>query len=146
MVISVGSDHGGFLLKEDVIRYLKEKGYDVLDKGCDSQESVHYPIYASSVCEDIQNGLANIGILICTTGFGMAICANKHKGIRSAVVRSVEEAMLSRNHNNCNVLCLGAKYTSIDQAKEIIDTFISTPFAGGRHQIRVDMIKELEDK
>lgn len=146
MRISIGSDHGGFNLKQDVINYLISKGYDVVDKGCDSVESVHYPIYANLVCEDLQNGNCDYGILICTTGFGMCMCANKHKGIRSATVRCADEAFLTRSHNDANVLCLGAKYTNIEEAKEIIDTFLNTPFAGGRHQIRVDMIKKTEDK
>ena len=146
MKISIGSDHGGFLLKEEVIKYLKSKDSDVVDHGCNSQESVHYPLYASKVSEDVQNHKCDYGILICTSGFGMCICANKHKGVRSATVRIPEEAMLSRSHNDCNVLCLGAKYTSFEEAKEIIDTFLSTPFAGGRHEIRVGMIKDLEEK
>ena len=146
MKISIGSDHGGFLLKEEVVKYLKEKGYEVFDRGCGSTESVHYPVYANLVCEDLENQRCNYGILICTTGYGMCMCANKHKGIRAATVRQAEEAMLTRSHNDCNVLCLGAKYTSIIDAKEIIDTFLETPFAGGRHEIRVNMIKDLEEK
>lgn len=146
MRISIGSDHGGFLLKEEVVKYLKEKGYEVFDKGCNSTDSVHYPVYANLVCEDLENQKCDYGILICTTGYGMCMCANKHKGIRAATVRQCEEAMLTRSHNDCNVLCLGAKYTSIIDAKEIIDTFLETPFAGGRHEIRVNMIKDLEEK
>ena len=146
MKIAIGSDHGGFNLKQEVIAYLKEQGHTVLDRGCNSVDSVHYPIYANLVCEDMQNGNCDYGILICTTGFGMCMCANKHNGIRSATVRSVDEAYLTRSHNDCNVLCLGAKYTSIKEAKDIINTFLTTPFAGGRHQIRVDMIKDLEEK
>ena len=146
MIISIGCDHGGFNLKQDVVNYLLDEGYTVLDRGCDSSESVHYPIYANLVCEDLQKGACEYGILICTTGFGMCMCANKHKGIRSATVRCVDEAYLTRSHNDCNVLCLGAKYTGLEEAKEIIKTFLNTPFAGGRHQIRVDMIKKVEEK
>ena len=146
MKISIGSDHGGFLLKQEVVTYLKSKGIDVVDHGCDSTESVHYPIFAKMVAEDVSKKKSDYGILICTTGFGMCICANKIKGIRSATVRLTEEAFLSRSHNDCNVLCLGAKYTSISQAKEIIDMFLTTPFAGGRHEIRVNIIKDLEEK
>ena len=146
MRISIGSDHGGFLLKEEVVKYLKGKGIEVLNRGCDSLDSVHYPIYANLVCEDLQKGNCDYAILICTTGLGMCMCANKHKGIRAACVRSTDEAMLTRSHNDCNVLCLGAKYTPINEAKEIIDTFLTTPFAGGRHEIRVNMIKDLEEK
>lgn len=146
MRICIGSDHGGFLLKVDVIKYLESKGISVIDKGCDSVESVHYPLYANMVCEEVENKTCDYGILICTSGFGMCIVANKHKDIRSAVIRTKEEAFLSRSHNDCNVLCLGAKFTSLEDAKEIIDTFLATEFAGGRHSIRVNMIKELEDK
>lgn len=146
MKISIGCDHGGFLLKEEIVKYLKEKGIEVFDKGCNSLDSVHYPIYANLVCDDLKNNICDYGILICTTGLGMCMCANKHKGIRAASVRTKDEAFLTRNHNDCNVLCLGAKYTNVDTAKEIIDTFLETPFAGGRHEIRLNMIKDLEEK
>ena len=124
MIISIGSDHGGFNLKQDVVKYLLDEGYTVLDRGCDSTESVHYPIYANLVCEDMQKETCDYGILICTTGFGMCMVANKHKGIRSATVRCTDEAYLTRSHNDCNVLCLGAKYTSIEEAKEIIQNHL----------------------
>lgn len=147
MKISIGCDHGGFLLKEKIVSYLKEKGHIVFDEGCFTANSVHYPVYASSVCEDVLNKISEMGILICTSGFGMCICANKYKGLRAATIRSTEEAFLSRSHNDCNILCLGAKFTSLEDAKEIVDVFLETPFSEGeRHKIRLGMIKELEDK
>ena len=147
MKISIGSDHGGFALKEKIVSYLKERGHSVFDEGCFKAESVHYPVYAKAVCEDVVNNISDKGILICTSGFGMCICANKYNGLRAATVRSAEEAFLCRSHNDCNVLCLGAKFTSVEDAKEIVDVFLETPFSEGeRHKIRLGMIKELEDK
>lgn len=146
MIISIGSDHGGFLLKDGIVKYLKEKGIIVKDHGTFDTNSVHYPEYAKMVCDDYVNHNCDFGILVCTTGVGMCIFANKVKGCRAVVARCTEEAMLSRNHNNCNILCLGAKFTTLEDAKKIIDTFLETPFAGGRHQIRVNMIIEQEDK
>lgn len=145
MKISIGSDHGGFLLKEAIKKHLLSQNYDVLDEGCNSLESVHYPLYASYVCEDVLNG-CDFGILVCTTGIGMSIAANKYRGIRAALVTNLESAMLTRKHNNSNVICLGAKYTSFEDAFKFVDAFISSTFEGGRHQIRVDMIQKIEER
>lgn len=146
MVISIGSDHGGFVLKEDLVKFLKSKDIKVINRGCDSTESVHYPMYAESVALDVQSGLANYGILVCTSGIGMAISANKFKGIRAAVIRNATEAQLCKEHNNCNVITFGAKFTSYDEATFAIETFLQTEFGGGRHEIRVDMIKKQEER
>ena len=110
MKLSIASDHGGFLLKEEVLNYLKEKGYDVIDEGCYSQDRVDYPVFAVKVSDDVFDKKADFGILICTSGIGMSICANKHKGIRAALVMNEDAAKFSRLHNNANVICMGAKY------------------------------------
>ena len=144
MVISIGSDHGGYKLKEEIKAYLLNKGYEVIDNGCHSTESVHYPLYADMVSKDVQSARANYGILVCTSGIGMAISANKHKGIRAAVIREKLEARLCKEHNNCNIISFGEKFTQLSVVTECIDTFLATEFAGGRHQIRVDMINSQE--
>ena len=143
MKISIGSDHGGYLLKEGLKEYLLKLGYDVIDRGCDSLESVHYPKYAKLVCDDCLNG-CDYGVLVCTTGIGMSISANKVKGIRAALVTNLDASILTRKHNNSNVICLGAKYTTLEDGKKYVKAFIDTEFEGGRHQVRVDMIKDIE--
>ena len=144
MRISIGSDHGGFLLKEDVKNYLLSKGYDVLDEGCYSTDRVDYPVYASKVCKSMQDNKADVGVLICTSGIGMSICANKHKGVRAALVMNEDASKFSRLHNNANVICMGAKYLSKEEACHFVDVFLSTPFEGGRHEGRVNMINNLD--
>lgn len=142
MKIAIGSDHGGYLLKEQVKEYLLEKGYDVFDKGCFGLESVDYPVYAKEVAQSVQKNESDYGILICTTGVGMQITANKAKKVRAVIGFNNDVCMMSRKHNNCNVLCLGAKYTDINEAKAYIDIFLSTDFEGGRHERRVNQIEE----
>lgn len=146
MVISIGSDHGGYTLKEKIVNYLKSEGYTVLNRGSDGLESVDYPLYGMRVCKDVQNKESDLGILICTTGVGMTIVANKHKGIRAALVHNADMARLTREHNDSNVLCFGAKYTSDEEAYLMVKEFIEAKFAGERHQRRVDMITKLEEK
>ncbi|MBP5408125.1 MAG: ribose 5-phosphate isomerase B [Bacilli bacterium] len=143
MKLSIASDHGGFLLKEEVKNYLIEKGYDVIDEGCYSQDRVDYPVYASKVCKDVQD-LACVGVLICTSGIGMSMCANKHKGIRAALVMNEDAAKFSRLHNNANVICMGAKYLNKEEACHFIEVFLETEFEGGRHEKRVEMINNLD--
>ena len=127
MRISIGSDHGGFLLKEDVKNYLLSKGYDVLDEGCYSTDRVDYPVYASKVCKSMQDNKADVGVLICTSGIGMSICANKHKGVRAALVMNEDASKFSRLHNNAKVICMGAKYLS----KEAHEPISSQPTLAG---------------
>lgn len=146
MKIAIGSDHGGFALKEKVVQYLKEQGHEVIDCGCYSSDRVDYPLYASKTCKVLQEGKAQYGVLVCTSGIGMSICANKMKGIRAAHVLNLDAAKFSRLHNNANVICLGAKYYDIDEAKEFIDMFLNTQFEGGRHIARVQMINDLDNK
>lgn len=142
--IAFGCDHGGFDYKKNVIDHLTSVGYTVIDCGCNSTESVDYPIYADAVCNTITEGKAELGILICGTGIGMSIAANKHKGIRAAACENTFSARATREHNNSNVLCLGARVIGVGLALDMIDLFVSTEFAGGRHQRRVDMLNALD--
>ena len=146
MKIAIGCDHGAYDLKETVKEYLLEKGVEVDDKGAYSKESVHYPLFAKAVCKEVQAKTVDYGILLCSTGIGISIAANKHRGIRAALCGDVYSAKFTRLHNDANVLCLGALVTGAGVAKMIVDTFLSTGFEGGRHQMRVDMITEIENE
>lgn len=143
MKIILGSDHGGYSLKESIKKYLTEKGIEVIDKGCHSSESVDYPVYAKLVADSINAKEGDFGILVCGTGLGISIAANKIKGIRAALCYNTTVARLSREHNNANILALGGRMTGDVLAFEIVDTFLNTEFLGGRHQKRVDMIEEI---
>ncbi len=138
--IAAGSDHAGFEYKQKIVELLRSMGMEVLDFGAASPDSVDYPDYAHSVAGAVASGKAEAGILVCGTGIGMSIVANKHAGIRAANVESVGAARLAREHNDANVLALGARLTGWEQAKEILLAFLSTGFQGGRHQKRVDKI------
>lgn len=142
--IAFGCDHGGFDYKKDVIDRLISNGYTVIDCGTDSSASVNYPVFADKVCNEVTSGNADLGILICGTGIGMSMAANKHKGIRAACCENTFSARMTRMHNDANVLCLGARVLGIELAHDMIDLFINTEFEGGRHQNRVDMINELD--
>lgn len=146
MIISVASDHGGFQLKSQVVEYLLGKGFQVIDRGCPSIERVDYPEYAKYVCEDIQNKVCDFGVLICTTGVGMSIYANKFVGIRAALVTNLDVAHLTRMHNDSNVICMGAKYTKPEDAFQFVEVFVNEKFEGGRHTKRVCMINDKEKK
>ena len=146
MKIAIGCDHGAYELKEILRDHLKEQGMEVVDKGTYSKDSVHYPLYAKAVCKDVQSGDADFGILLCSTGIGISIAANKHRGIRAALCSDVYGAKFTRLHNNANVLCMGALVTGTGLAKMIADTFLSTEFEGGRHQNRIDMLTEIENE
>ena len=147
MKIAVGCDHAGFNIKEAVIEHVKSKGYDVVDVGTNSKDSCHYPIFASAVCEKVQADLqGSFGILICGTGIGMSMCANKHKGIRAAVCSDTFSARMTRCHNDANLLCIGARVIGSCLAMDIVDAFLGADFEGGRHQVRVDMMCEIENK
>ncbi len=143
MKISIGSDHGGFVLKENVKKHLLDLKYDVIDCGCNSLDSVDYPVYAEKVCEKVQSHECEFGVLVCTSGIGMSICANKYDGIRAALVLNEDASKYSRMHNNCNVICLGAKYMNEDEANHYVDNFLNTLFEGGRHSRRVEMIDNI---
>lgn len=145
-MIAIGSDHGGYLLKEEIKKHLEEKGWEFKDFGTDSTASCDYPVYAEKVCRAIQSGECEKGILVCGTGIGMSMCANKCKGIRAAVCGDHFSAEFTRKHNNANVLCLGARVTGSGVALQLVDIFLTTEFEGGRHEKRIEMMMELENK
>ena len=141
MKIAIGADHGGYSLKEILIEDLKSSGYDLEDLGTYSTDSVDYPDFSQKVCNQVTQGQADLGILICGTGIGMSIAANKHQGIRAALCGDVYSAKLTRQHNNSNVLCLGARVIGDELAKMIVHTWLDAEFEGGRHQGRLDKLE-----
>ncbi|MBQ2891877.1 MAG: ribose 5-phosphate isomerase B [Bacilli bacterium] len=141
MKIYIGSDHAGYLLKEEIVKYLNDK-YEVVNCGPFGMDSVDYPDYAVKVCKEVKEDV--VGILVCYTGIGMSMAANKFKGVRAALVGKVEDAILTREHNNANVLCLSAKNTPVDLAIEIVEKFLTTEFTYGRHERRVNKINEID--
>ncbi|MCG8375022.1 MAG: ribose 5-phosphate isomerase B [Chlorobiales bacterium] len=141
--IAVGADHAGFPLKAELCSWLADEGRRVIDLGTTGRESCDYPYFASAVAREVASGRAGKGILVCGTGIGMAVAANRHQGIRAANCNDLFLARLSREHNNGNVLCLGARVIAPQLAKEIVQTWLTTPYQGGRHQLRLDMIEEL---
>ena len=143
--IALGCDHAGFEMKDAVIAHLNEKGWDVIDVGTNSADSCDYPIFAHEVCKNIQNGNAELGILICGTGIGMSLVANKHRGIRAAACSDTFSARLTRVHNNANVLCFGTRVVGIGLALDLVDNFLDAEFEGGKHERRVNMITEIEN-
>ncbi len=144
MKIALGADHAGFQLKEKIRDWLVGHGYSVDDRGTNSAESVDYPDYARAVGEAVAGGRADLGIAVCGTGMGMAMALNKVPGIRAANVTTEFEAQMLREHNDGNVLALGARVVSEEQALKLVDKFLHTSFAGGRHQRRVDKVMEIE--
>ncbi|TCS95582.1 ribose 5-phosphate isomerase B [Hazenella coriacea] len=144
MKILLGSDHGGLRLKAEIKELLKEMGILYEDVGCDCDDSVDYPDYAQPVAEKVANGEFDLGILICGTGIGMSIAANKVKGIRCAVVSDEFSARMSREHNNANILALGERVVGPDLAKSIVRAWLSAEFQGNRHERRVKKIHALE--
>ena len=143
-MIALGADHGGYKLKEEIKRYLGESGIEYKDYGTDSEERTDYPIYAKKVAESIQNKECDSGILVCRSGYGMTVVANKFKGIRCAKCNNEEEAKFSRMHNNSNILALGADYLTTNDAIKIVRMWIATEFEGGRHENRLKIIEEIE--
>lgn len=146
MKIAIGSDHAGRTLKLELIKYLTSLGHIVYDDGTYTNDSVDYPDFAKRVCKRVVKGEVKYGVLVCYTGIGMSITANKFKKVRAALVGSVEDAGLTRGHNNSNVLCLSQKNTPIELAKEITSTFLTTDFEGGRHERRVNKIGLIENE
>ena len=145
MKIAIGADHAGFELKESLRPLLEQAGHQVVDFGTDSAQSVDYPDYAGKVAHDVADGGAERGILICSTGVGMSMAANKVDGIRAALGTIPDEVRLARQHNNANVLTLGARYLDSPKAMELVSVFLETEFDGGRHARRVAKIAELEE-
>lgn len=143
--IAAGADHAGFEYKQKIVELLRAKGLRVIDCGTSSPDSTDYPDYAHTVAQAVSGGKAELGILVCGSGIGMSIVANKHRGIRAASVESVAAARMAREHNNANVLAIGSRLTSWEKAKEILEEFLSSEFQGGRHQRRVDKIHEITD-
>ena len=141
MKIGIGSDHGGFELKEQVKAYLASLKLDVVDCGCFSKDSCDYPVMAQAVASKVSTGEFERGVLICTTGIGMSISANRYPNVRAALVTNEDMCKMTRLHNNANVLVMGAKYTTIDDAKGYVDIFLNTEFEGGRHERRVNLIE-----
>ncbi len=144
-MIAIGSDHGGYELKQAVTAWLREKNIPFLEFGCMDGQSCDYPLVASEVCGRILNGSADKAILICGTGIGISIAANKIKGIRAALCTDTYMAKYTRLHNDANVLCMGGRVTGSGSAVEIADTFLNTGFEGGRHQRRIDQISDIEN-
>lgn len=144
MKIAMGADHGGFSLKETIKQHLEEQGHEVLDLGTYDTASCHYPVYAEKVARAVAAGQAERGILVCGTGIGMSITANKIPGIRAAAVSDCFTAQATREHNDANILCLGERTVGPGLAMRIVDTYLAAQFQGGRHQTRLDMIAALE--
>ncbi|MGA7103977.1 MAG: ribose 5-phosphate isomerase B [Candidatus Deferrimicrobiaceae bacterium] len=142
--IILAADHGGVALKADLLRFLSAKGYAVRDLGTDTPDPVDYPDYGFAAAAAIQRGEADRAILICKSGIGMAIAANKAKGVRAALVSTVPDAELARRHNDANVLVLGANEVPVRRARSIVRTWLATPFEGGRHRRRVEKIRRFE--
>ena len=145
-MIAIGCDHGGYKLKEEIVAHLKAKGIDFKDFGVYEEKSVDYPDIASVVCESILSDEAECGILVCGTGIGISIAANKHKGIRAAVCSDEFSAKFTRLHNDANVLCLGGRVVGPGLGCELVDIFLNTGFEGGRHAQRVQKITDIENK
>ena len=145
-MIAVGSDHGGYALKQQILRYLKENGFEYKDYGCFSEQSVDYPDFALPVAEAVAGGEAERGLLVCGTGIGVSIAANKVPGVRAALCHDCFSAKATREHNDSNVLTMGERVIGSGLALEIVDIWLHTPYAGGRHQARIDKIAAIEKK
>lgn len=144
MKIALACDHAGFHLKEQLKQYLLDLGHKVEDVGTFSTESCHYPLFSAKAANLVKDGVAQLGIIICATGEGVAIAANKIKGVRAGVGYNNEVARLMREHNDANVITFGALFTTFEEAKERVNIFLNAEFQGGRHALRVQMIKDLE--
>ena len=143
-VIWIGCDHGGYELKEQILRFLENRSLGFHDVGCHSTAIVRYPYFAAQVAEAIVCGEAKRGILICSTGIGMSIIANRYRGVRASLCTSTYMGKMTRAHNDSNVLCLGGKITGVFEALDILDTWLATPYEGGRHAISLGLIRNAE--
>lgn len=140
MRVAIGNDHAGTEYKFAIVKHLESKGITVSNYGTDSKDSVDYPDFVHPVADDVENNKVDYGILICGSGNGVSMTANKHQGVRAALCWNKEITALARQHNNANILSIPARYTAMQQVLEMVDTFLETPFEGGRHQTRVDKI------
>lgn len=143
--VAIGCDHGGFVLKESVVSTLKRLGAEVVDLGCYDESSVDYPVYGEKVARAVASGECALGVVMCGTGIGISIAANKVKGIRAAVVTNTYMAKLTRNHNNANIIALGGRVITPDEAEAIVEAWFTAEYEGGRHQRRLDMISAIEE-
>lgn len=144
MKIAIGADHGGYLLKNQIVEHLKGAGHDVEDCGTHDSSSVDYPHFAKMVTSAVKNETAQLGILVCGSGIGMSMAANKVNGIRAALCFNAYMGRMTRAHNNANILCLGERVLGSGTSLDIVDAFVNTDFEGGRHQRRIDLVTELE--
>ena len=144
MIISIASDHAGFEQKQQLVDYLVAKGHQVIDQGPDSDDRVDYPDYAAKVANDVASGAADRGVLVCGTGIGMALAADKVAGIRAANIINSQFAALCREHNDANVITLSGRFVTLETNQEILDVFLTTEFGGGRHAGRVEKIMALD--
>ena len=145
-MLAIGCDHAGYELKQEIIKHLEEKGIEYKDFGCYSEEAVDYPVYGLKVAEAIASGECDAGVLMCGTGIGISISANKVKGIRAAVTTNTFMAEMTKRHNNANIIALGGRVVTPDEAKEIVKAWYTAEYEGGRHQRRLDMIADIEAK
>ena len=142
--IAIACDHGGYELKKDIKKHLTSRGFEVCDFGCDSTQSVDYPDYALPASQAVAKGECDLGILICGTGIGMSLCANKVKGIRAACCSDTFSARMTRMHNDANILCFGARVVGLGLATDMVDLFLDTPFEGERHSARIEKMMNIE--
>ena len=145
MKIAIGCDHGGYLLKQDILIWLEEHDYEFEDFGCYNTESVDYPVYAEKVARAVASGACDKGIVICTTGIGVSMAANKVKGIRACCCSDSFSCEYTRRHNDANALCMGGRVVGAGLACQLVDIFLNTEFEGGRHQRRIDQIAAIEN-
>lgn len=144
MKIAIGNDHTAVDMKKHIVKYLEDRGYELLNFGTDTEDRVDYPIYGKRVADAVASGECELGILICGTGIGISLAANKVKGIRAAVCSEAYSARLTRQHNNANIIAFGARVVGMATAEMIVDEFLSAKYEGGRHQGRIDMISAIE--
>ena len=144
MKLAVGADHGGYHLKTFILKYLTEQGHECVDYGCDSPERCDYPVYGERVARAVASGECELGVLICGTGIGISLAANRVPGIRAAVCSEPYSAQLTREHNNANIICFGARVVGEGTAMTIVDAFLSAKFQGGRHAERVAMLDNIK--
>lgn len=144
MRIVIGSDHAGFELKEALLQWLHAAGHEVIDVGTDSDASCDYPVFGAAVAREVASGDADRGVAVCGSGLGICMAANKIPGVRAAVLRTAEDAEMSRRHNDANVACFGGRVTAVAEAEHALSVFLGTTFEGGRHERRVDLLAELD--